>query len=90
VLIVLAKEPRYFRREVRLEDLRKVGLVLPAVIGLVWPRVPKFAVAVFSNPIVEFLDRCSFMRVRNKDKVGGCCPWSRLYFLRRHENDLEP
>ena len=86
---MLAKEPRYYRRKVRLEDFRKVGLVLLAVIGLVWPRIPELAVAVFGNPIVEFAVR-SLMRVRDKDKVGGCCPRGRFDFLRRHGDNLEP
>ena len=86
---MLAEKPRYYRREVRLEDLRKVGLVLLAVIGLVWPRIPEFAVAVFGNPIVEFAVR-PLVRVRDKNKVGYCCPWGRFDFFCRHGDNLEP
>jgi len=46
-----------------------VGLVLLAVIDLVWSGIPELAVVVFGNPIVKFAVHCSFMRVGNKDKV---------------------
>ena len=68
MLIALAKESHNYRRKVWLGGLRKVGLVLLAMI-LVWSGIPELAVADFSNPIVEFAVHCSFMGVRNKDKV---------------------
>lgn len=78
---MLAETSHGYRHKVRPGDPQKVHLVL-AVIGLVWPGIPELAAAAPGNPIVEFMVRCFFMRVRNQDKAGGYCPQSRLYFLR--------
>ena len=52
---------------------RCVRVVLLPVIDPVWLGVPGLAAAVFGNPIVEFAVR-SFIRVRDKVRVRGCCP----------------
>jgi hypothetical protein len=89
VLLVLAEEPYHYRREVGLENLREICLVLFAVIGLVWPRVSELAIAVLGDPIVEFA-ACSFMKIRDQDEVGGRRPGSGSYVLRRYWSDVEP
>ena len=66
-----------------------MSLVFLAMIGLVWPRIAELSVAVLGNPIIELAVR-PFMGVGDKDKMGRRRPWSRLDFLRRDGEDVEP
>ena len=65
-----------------------MGLVF-TVISLVQPGIAELTIAVFGDPIVEVAVG-SLMRVRDKNKVQGCCPWGGLDFLRRHRDNVEP